>query len=81
MASKRLRKNGTWEFTVKCKNVREKPFYFTFDTKEEGEEYTSRLEALIRQGIVPTDLTDESYHFETVGEVIKSYLYKSHTSS
>jgi integrase len=73
MATSRLR-SGRWEFTIKCKAVREKPFYFTFDTKEEGERYCANLESLLRQGMVPPELVEANREFVTVSDVIAAYM-------
>lgn len=62
-----------WEFTIKCKAVREKPFYFTFDSKDEGQQYCDRLEALLRQGIVPPSLIEDNKEFVIVADVIRGY--------
>ena len=79
MATCRQRSNGTWEFTVKCKAVREKPFYFTFDEKEEGERYVSRIEALIRSGVVPPELLEEGRYIH-IGDLIRAYTLKNSIS-
>lgn len=73
MATCRQR-GGKWEFIIRCKAVREKPFYFTFDTKQEGEAYCSRLEALLRQGVVPPDLDVTSREFSTISDLIREYV-------
>lgn len=73
MATCRQR-GSRWEFTIKCKSVREKPFYFTFDDKAEGDLYVGRLEVLLRQGVVPTELIEENKEFVIVGDVIRAYM-------
>jgi integrase len=72
MASVRKR-GGKWEFTVKCKAVREKPFTFTFDDEAEGRAYCEKLEALLRQGLVPPELIEDNKEFTLIGDVIVAY--------
>lgn len=73
MATKRKRGNS-WEFTVRRKHVLEKPFYATFDTEEEGDEYCRRLEKLLDAGIVPEELQQTTEIHLTLRDVIRQYL-------
>ena len=72
MATCRQRGN-VWEFVVKCKAVRLKPFYFTFDDRDEGERYCAKLEAMLRQGIIPPEVVHETREHTTIGSVIDAY--------
>lgn len=75
MATVRQRSNGSWEYIIKCKAVREKPFYLYFDDREEGDRVVPKVEALLRQGIIPEVLQSEGEtQFEVVADVIREYL-------
>lgn len=54
MASKRLRKSGTWGFTVKNRKCLAKPLYLTFDADAdaEGVGYCRKLEKSLDLGYV-----------------------------
>lgn len=56
MASKRERKNGTWEYVFKRVGVLKAPAYMTFDTEEEGDRYAVRAEAMLEAGVVPQEM-------------------------
>ncbi|WP_297478254.1 site-specific integrase [Ferrovum sp.] len=70
------RKRGDkWEFVVKCKRVRDKPFYFSFNTKEEGDAYCKRLETVLSAGIFPPELSvTSSLPNDRLCDVIKEYI-------
>ena len=52
-----------------------KPFYFTFDTREEAATYGGQLEGLLMRGIVPQDLADAPpTPTDRVVDVIDAYL-------
>ena len=53
MAGIRQRPNGTWEFKFQRKGLLSGPVYFTFDSREEGEAYAARVEALFDRGDHP----------------------------
>ncbi|MDR2836978.1 MAG: site-specific integrase [Azonexus sp.] len=67
------RRGDKFQYRIVAKGVLPKPVFLTFDTKEEGDQYVARLEALIRQGIVPPELVEKNREFLTVGEVIAEY--------
>lgn len=69
-----------YQLTVKCKSVRDKPWYFTFDDPDEAMDYGIKLEALLKAGIVPPEIIDESKKIETITHVIREYLVHSSIS-
>ncbi len=79
MAGKRKRSNGTWEYVFKKAGVLDKPLYMTFDTEEEGDAYAARMDALLKRGIAPTDLTAE-VKANTLYEMISAYIGQAHPS-
>lgn len=79
MASVKPR-GGRFELTVKRKAIRDKPWYFTFDTEDEATEYGRKLEALLDAGIVPPELVDTVKRFSVVGDVIREYLLSRHVA-
>jgi len=80
MAGKRLRKNGTWEFVFKRTGVLDKPLYMTFDTEAEGDAYAAKLDALLKRGIVPADLSPE-IKATTLREMVTAYEAAAHPSA
>jgi integrase len=74
MASKRRRVGGTWEFTVRRKNILPKPISLTFGSEEEGERYCDRLEQLLDAGYVPGDFFKIKGGIVTVDDAIREYL-------
>lgn len=74
MSSVRLRENGQWQFIIKNKTYLDQPIYLTFDSKEEGEEIVKRLEANIKQGIVPFEYQRKREDFHNVSQLINVYL-------
>jgi integrase len=79
MAGKRLRDNGTWEYIFKKAGVLPKPIYMTFDTEAEGDAYAVKLEALLKKGIVPTELTAVA-STATIRELVGTYEKEAHPS-
>ncbi|HVI60077.1 MAG TPA: site-specific integrase [Luteimonas sp.] len=55
MATKRQRKDGSWEFVVKRSRMLPKPISMTFRVEAEGDAYVRRLEQLLDRGIVPDE--------------------------
>ena len=53
MATKRKR-NSSWEFVVRRKELLPRPLYLTFASEEEGDQYVRKLEALLDRGVVRT---------------------------
>lgn len=79
MAGKKQFPNGTWQYTFKKKGVLERPLYMTFDTEAEGDEYASRLEALLDRGIVPSE-HQRVDRVLTIGELVREYERDAHPS-
>lgn len=69
-----------YQLTVKCKAVREKPWYFTFDDPDEAMEYGRKLEALLKAGIVPPEIAEEAKKFETIKDIVRDYLVHTHVA-
>lgn len=73
MATKRKR-GSAWEYIVRSKALHGKPFSRTFHNEQEGDEYIARLEALLKRGIVPPELVQESpQKYKTLADVIDAY--------
>lgn len=76
-----VKKRGDkWELTVKRKALREKPWYFTFDTEVEAREYGKKLEALLDGGVVPPGLIEEVKQYVTLSDLFKRYLTETHVA-
>lgn len=58
MATKRERKNGSWEFCFQKKGLLPGRVWFSFDTLEEGEAYEARAEALLEKGVIPPEMME-----------------------
>lgn len=71
MAGIRQRPNGTWEFKFQRKGLLSGPVYFTFDSREEGEAYAARVEALFDRGIIPAEFTGEA--IRTIADMCRYY--------
>lgn len=71
-----MRPSGTWEYTVRRKNVLPKPLSLTFDSEEEGDAYVRRIEQLLDAGILPEDLVAQRGSVVTIDDAIRSYLGK-----
>jgi len=68
------RKRGdSYTFIIKRKALLEKPIYLTYEDKEEGERYCAHLEALLDQGIIPTEFLQTDEKSLTVNQVIREY--------
>lgn len=81
MASVKRQPNGRFQLTVKRKAIREKPWYFNFDTREEAEEYGRRLEALLDGGVVPPELVEGAKAYETLNDLFRAYLTDTHVAT
>lgn len=73
MATKRQRPSGSWEYTIRRKGVLPKAVSLTFDNEVDGDAYCARLEALLDQGIVPDELSDQEADIATVADAIRRY--------
>ncbi len=80
MATKRKR-GSSWEFVVRRKRLLPKPLYLTFASKEEGDEYTRRLEALLDRGVVPEEFRRQQGDLVTVADAARAYLAAQHVPS
>lgn len=76
MSSKRQR-GAVWEYTFKKAGLLEKPLYLTFTTEEEGDRYAKNLDALLDQGIVPTEHQTVS-RILNVHALVNMYLRDAH---
>ncbi|HEX7909153.1 MAG TPA: site-specific integrase [Paraburkholderia sp.] len=79
MAGKKQFPNGTWQYVFKKSGLLEKPIYLTFKTEVEGDEYARRLDALLDNGIVPTELK-RGAHVSTIAELVREYERDAHPS-
>lgn len=79
MAGKKQFGNGTWQFTFKKAGVLEKPIYLTFATEAEGDEYARKLEALLDNGIVPTEFKRET-NVNTIEQLAREHEREAHPS-
>lgn len=70
MATKRF-KDGAWRYTVKRKNLLQKPIYLSFHDEAEGDRYVHKLEALLDKGIIPDGLIKKKTR--TLGNIISDY--------
>lgn len=78
MASYRQRTGSTWEVVVKRKILRGKGYITeTFATRELGESWASRLEALLDAGIVPDEYKDGAKPVNLLGHLISNYQDKN----
>lgn len=80
-------KNGKYRYTIKRKKLLPKPIYLSFEDKHKGDAYTSQLEALLDQGIVPDEflnhqsaidlhsIIDEYIRIVSIKEDSKKLLY------
>lgn len=59
MASIKTLRSGAFQLCVKNKLL-PKPFWATFDTYEQAEQYGAQLERLLGQGIVPASLLEQA---------------------
>lgn len=81
MATRRKRGNS-WKFVVRRKGLLAKPLYLTFDSETEGAEYCARLEALLKQGIVPDEVlartSKAESHRWSLDDAINLYMEETH---
>lgn len=80
MAGKKQFPNGTWQYVFKKAGLLEKPIYMTFETESEGDEYARRLEALLDNGIVPTEFKRDA-RVLTIAQLVREYERDAHPSS
>lgn len=73
MASKRVR-NGKYYYTVVSKALPNGRVYLTFDDEAEGDAYTLKLDALLKEGKVPTEFMAKKGAIITVADAIDQYL-------
>jgi integrase len=74
-------RGGRFELTVKRKAVREKPWYWTFDTEEAAIAYGKHVESLLDAGIVPPELLDDVKKYSSIGDLIREYMRERHVTS
>lgn len=79
MAGKKQFANGTWQFTFKKAGVLEKPIYLTFATEAEGDEYARKLEAMLDNGMVPSEHKRETTIL-TIAQLVREYERDAHPS-
>jgi integrase len=78
MASYRQRTGSTWEVVVKRKNLGGKGYVSeTFATRELGQAWASRLEALLDAGIVPDEYKEGAERVNLLGQLIRNYENKN----
>jgi len=67
--------NGKFQLRVTNKSL-DKPFYATFESREQALAYGAQLEGLLAQGIVPTFLLDRKHGLETwtISRCMNEYL-------
>jgi integrase len=80
MATKRRRGN-TWHYTIRRKDVLEKPLYLSFEDEAEGDEYVRRVEALLDRGVVPEEFQQKREVQALLREGVRRYLAAQHVSS
>lgn len=73
MASKRVR-NGRYHYTIVSKVLPNGRVYLTFDDEAEGDSYTAKLDALLKEGKVPTEFLSKKGAIITVADGIDQYL-------
>jgi len=73
MASKRVR-NGRYYYTVVSKVLPNGRVYLTFDDEAEGDAYTLKLDALLKEGKVPTEFMAKKGAIITIADAIDQYL-------
>lgn len=79
MAGKKQFGNGTWQYTFKKAGLLEKPIYLTFPTEAEGDAYAKKLEALLDNGIVPTEHKQVTSVL-TIAQLVREYERDAHPS-
>lgn len=73
MANKRVR-NGKYYYTVTSKSLPNGRVYLTFDDEAEGDAYTNKLDALLKEGKVPTEFLAKKGAIITIADAIDQYL-------
>lgn len=73
MAHKRNR-NGKFYYTVSNKILPNGRVYLTFDTEEEGDAYTKKLEALLNAGKIPVEFATKKNAILTIADAIDQYI-------
>lgn len=73
MATKRKR-NSSWEFVVRRKELLPRPLYLTFASEEEGDQYVRKLEALLDRGVVPDEFRRQGGELVTIEDAAREYL-------
>lgn len=75
MPTKRLRL-GRLEYIIKRAKLLPKPIYLVYelDQEEMADAYVAKVEALLDQGIIPTELTTDTDKLELLTDLIRQYL-------
>lgn len=60
MAHIRQRSNGTWEITIRRKNL-PKPIHASADTEAEARVWAERMEAQLDSGFIPKEILMDAY--------------------
>lgn len=71
--------NGTWQYTFTRAGLLERPIYKTFQSKEEGDAFAERVEALLDKGIIPGELQHNS-RILTISDLVREYSREAHPS-
>ena len=71
MGTVRRRPNGSWEVRLSRKGVLAQAVYLTFETHEEAQSYSQRVEELLDRGCVPPELCGG--RMELLGPLIDMY--------
>ena len=73
MASKRKVGNACY-YTVTSKTLPKGRAYFTFDDEAEGDAYVAKLDAVLKQGILPPEFLQERGSILSIADAIDQYL-------
>ncbi|MDP3088829.1 MAG: site-specific integrase [Methylotenera sp.] len=73
MAHKRIR-NGKFYYTVTNKILPNGRVYLTFETEDEGDTYTKKLEALLNAGKIPIEFSTKKNAIVTIADAIDQYI-------
>lgn len=73
MSTKRQTPAG-WAYVVKRAKIRSKPWYFTFESEEEGDAYVAKLELMLDKGVMPPELLEGAAKHTILAEVIRGYI-------
>lgn len=73
MASKRKVGNACY-YTVTSKTLPKGRAYFTFDDEAEGDAYVAKLDAILKQGILPPEFMQERGSILSIADAIDQYL-------